>query len=157
MWDCTLGNQQCQGTASHYTTVTKTNTIYGFKKTTKKYTKIQNLLFMNNNNWWFHIQVCGHDDLVLNVYWMYVPNPNGHMCGAGMASFWRRGDVATWFWRWGGITVVSCARWDSSDRSTEELKVDNCYHNDVLPTPTRSKVTSTCCPKDSKVEMSFNP
>ena len=113
------------------------------------------LLFMNNNNWWFHVQVCGHDDedLVLNVYGIYVPNPNGQV--RGVASFWRRGHVATSFWRRGGVTVVSCARWDSSDMSTEELKVNNCYHNDILPTPARAKVTATCCPKYSHVEMSL--
>ena len=36
-----------------------------------------------------------------------------------------------------------------------ELKVNNCYHNKVLSTPTRVKITSKCCPKDSDVEMSL--
>ena len=39
--------------------------------------------------------------------------------------------------------------------STEELKVDKCYPNYVLPSPTKAKVTSTCCPKDSNVDMSL--
>ena len=84
---------------------------------------------------------------------MYVPNPNGHLIrgwclfDVGATSL-RRFDVEM-------TSLLCCARWDSLDMSTEELRVNNCYHNDVLPTPTRAKVTSTCCPKDSDVEMSL--
>ena len=122
----------------------------------RKYTECI-LLFMNNNNWWLHIQVCGHDDddLVLNAY-LNVCTQSQRTRDAGMASF---GVGATSLRRF-GVEVASllCRLPVGIDgicpqRNWKLITVITMI--DVLPTPTRAKVTSTFCPKDSDVEMSL--